>query len=59
MKVIGHQRKLEMDIFEGIKAIVQVWKVLDFAYVKINFDQDKELNKSLKRFGFLLVMDGK
>jgi len=58
IKVIKCQRKLKMDVPEGIRAIVQVWKVLDFDYVKTNFDQDKEFNKSFKLFGSLLVMDG-
>jgi hypothetical protein len=54
-----HQIKLRMDIPEGIKVVVQVWKVLDFDYVKTNFDEDKELNKSLELFGSLLIIDGK
>ncbi len=58
-KVIMHQIKLRMDIPEGIKVVVQVWKVLDFDYVKTNFDEDKELNKSLELFGSLLIIDGK
>ncbi len=58
IKVIKRQRELGMDILEGIKAIVQIRKVQDFDYVKINFDQDEEFNKSLKLFGSLLVMDG-
>jgi hypothetical protein len=47
-----------MDIPEGIKVVVQVRKVLDFDYVKTNFDHNKEFNKSFKLFGSLLVMDG-
>jgi hypothetical protein len=59
MKVIMHQRKFKMNIPEGIKAFVQIRKVLDFNSMKINFDQDGELSKSLELFGSLLVTNGK
>ncbi len=59
MNVIMDQRKFRMNILEGTKAVVQVQKVLDFDYVKTNFDQDEELSKSLKLFGSLLVTNGK
>jgi hypothetical protein len=53
IKVIKSQRELGMDIPESIRVVVQIQKVLDFDYVKTNFDQDK----ILKIFGSLLAMD--